>query len=1262
MTTARSFLWGRLAPVLMVMLFCAGRGGAVEYSSTSWTALEDRAALVHVPAGTKRVRLQSRDAGTGAWSTVGIVHLEGRAGTVKLRLPDGVALENLSVEASQTDPFPHSYYQGKNSFDPAPSSATGGVRNGDLMAPGALADAEAGDPGSPAAVQESDIWKWRDRTLYYYNTLRGLQVFDLSDFERPRRVGGLRMPAVGEDMYLLGSEHVVLLSNRPDSGWESNSASGPRSEVVVVRHAGTVLAEVARVPIDGSFMESRMVGSTLCVVSQKIVTTVAPEGGLMYVPRQYVYAVDFSDPALPHIRGPLDVTNSDGAWTWQSVVHATSEFLFVATNSWESVGGTHTRLNAIDLRAPGQPLAVAAQFTLAGQLRHRFQIAYANGIVTTVTEAGGAVIETWDLPRAMLGMGPAAPVPLDSLMVGRNESLFATRFDGKRVYVVTFRRIDPLFCVDLADPADLRLLGELEVPGFSTYLEAFADGSRLLSLGVEESRVAVSLFDVVTPSAPTLKSRVYFGDSEHWSWSEGNYDDKAIGFFRSEGLLLFPLQQWSREHGYRTGMQLVDATADGLRARGFIDHQFSARRGRLFDQTLVSIGGYELFVLDVSNRDQPRKVSSLTVAWPVQDAVPYGDWVVQIEDGDQVVYNNDSNDPPRQVRLRLTSKSDLDIPVAELELGHAGQLAGTTVRGTTLYALVRSMEERSDPDAEGKPVVEWSTLLTTVIVDLAAPGGPRVAGAAPSRREGYAWSYGRLESHWLPDGRLLWYPPEASNNSFWWRCGMCAIDLVGDVAIGGGFLKMPWRWGGGQPEDMLVVDVADPATARVVAREAAVPVGDNSHSGRVFLSADNRLLASWSTWSVTDTGWIEQSFVQEIDLADTAAPRRGPMATVPALVQGVYRTGSGGLVLFASRQEILVNPDATTTWTNHSIVDALAYDGVQAFLLDTIRLEGAAQMPTVVFGPHFLVLQHSSDGTKGAALRLLALDQATGKWSVLPDIALTVRWPTLEQRGGYLFASDTYQTETIALHQLPATPARTTQPLEAPVWDQSALALDLPDRAAWLPVGSYGVERLDLRALPLPPASTPRAPRDRGVVEWYTLELLPVDVVSASSQDGGFAALLKADFRFAADGDAETFADWAERHFPDSWSAVGGAIGDPDHDGFDNYSEWAFGSSPTEAHSLPEVTAALMPTEPGQPPRLILVARLNPLADIDASGISSSLVLVPQLSTDLLQWRPLNDDEVETSVTPVRRLWTLPVPADASAAYGRLRVFFAVEG
>lgn len=1246
-------LWSGLGPVAAV---------AAEFEPARWTGEADRAARVHVPDGTRRVRLLTRESASGAWTVHGMMHLDGRAGTLKVRLPDGVAWENLALEASDTDPFPHSAYQGRNRFEATSSGAMGGVRDG-MLAPGAVvnADAETADgPATTAAVQESDIWKWRDRTLYYFNTLRGLQVFDLSVAAQPKRVASLRLPAVGEDMYLAGTDHVVLLANRQARAWESGAASGPQSEIVVVRHDGASLEETARLPVDGAFMESRMVGATLCVVTQKTVESPAPGGGMNYSARLLVYAVDLNDPSRPVVRGPLDVTPSDNAWIWQPVVQATSDYLFLSSSSWTGGGAMNTWLSVIDLRDRTQPLSVGTRLPIAGQIRTRFQIACSDGTLTTVSERAGAVIETWNLAQALAGMGPALPKPIDSLLVGANEGLFATRFDGPRVHVVTFRRIDPLFCVDISDPADLRLLGELEVPGFSTYLESFADGTRLLSLGVEEGRVAASVFDVGDPSRPTLKSRVSFGDGQHGSWSEGNYDDKAIGFFRDAGLMVFPLQHWSEQDGYRTGMQLIDATADGLRARGFVDHRFNARRARVFDQTLVSIGSQELFVLDVTDRDNPVAVGSLAIAWPVRAVVPHGDRLAQLEDGD--FSHTASNAGVRPPRLRLTSKTEPDLPLAELAIAPAGLVAGTAVQGDLLYVLLRSQKESVAPGADGQPMASWKSVLTTVVIDLAAAGGPVVAGTAASERDGYGWGYDRLESQWLPDGRLVWYPSQVNNYRWWWWGPMIAVDLAVGAAADVAFAA-PWRWGGGEPDDILIVDVAAANQPRVVAREPAIVSANSIGSGRVLAAGPGRLIVTWTEWSSTESVWKEAALVQELDVSDPASVRRGPAASVPAIVTGAHRTAGGGTVLFASRQESTTNADGSVTWSGASLVDALAFDGVQAFLLDTARVEKAGWSATAVSGPHFLTLLPSPDGVAGSTAKVLGWDEPTGKWRPLDDVSLASRWPSLTVRGGYFFASEGNLVEIVAAHQWPATPAHVRQALDAPAWDFSGVSFDDADKEAWLPVDVYGVERLDLSTLPSPAGGPRISPRDKTSPEWQRLALLPAEIGPAAATLGGLPPLeATVDYAFAADADAERYEAWAIRHFPNPELPAAGVLGDPDGDGFDNYSEWAFGTSPSEAYSIPQVFTSLQPGEAGAPARLVVTAYLNPLAEVEPVPIGSYLALVPEFSDGGSDWQLIPEETLQVSHSPTRRLWSIPLTEASAATFVRLRLFFVMEG
>jgi Beta propeller domain len=98
------------------------------------------------------------------------------------------------------------------------------------------------------------------------------------------------------------------------------------------------------------------------------------------------------------------------------------------------------------------------------------------------------------------------------------EQVYAVRFVGDRAYVVTFRRIDPLYVLDLSNPADPKTVGELEVAGFSDYLFPLAN-NLLLGVGKDaDSRgvatgVKLALFDVGNPAAPAQKASITLGTS-----------------------------------------------------------------------------------------------------------------------------------------------------------------------------------------------------------------------------------------------------------------------------------------------------------------------------------------------------------------------------------------------------------------------------------------------------------------------------------------------------------------------------------------------------------------------------------------------------------------------------------------------------------------------------------------------------------------------------------------------------------------------------
>ena len=146
--------------------------------------------------------------------------------------------------------------------------------------------------------------------------------------------------------------------------------------------------------------------------------------------------------------------------------------------------------------------------------------------------------------------------------IAEGETIWSARFVGDRGYLVTFMNIDPLWVLDLSDSSDPVILGELEVPGVSTYIHP-VDDSHLLTIGIapgenglglDWSMTQVSLFDVSNTSNPTLSDSLMltpgYVDENcddiiscgwSWSWSEATYEHKAFTFWAPESLLAVPL-------------------------------------------------------------------------------------------------------------------------------------------------------------------------------------------------------------------------------------------------------------------------------------------------------------------------------------------------------------------------------------------------------------------------------------------------------------------------------------------------------------------------------------------------------------------------------------------------------------------------------------------------------------------------------------------------------------------------------------------------
>ena len=146
--------------------------------------------------------------------------------------------------------------------------------------------------------------------------------------------------------------------------------------------------------------------------------------------------------------------------------------------------------------------------------------------------------------------------------IAEGETIWSARFVGDRGYLVTFMNIDPLWVLDLSDPYEPVILGELHVPGVSTYIHPIDEDNLLTigiaggqdGLGLDWSTTQVSLFDVSNTSSPTLADTIpltpAYTDENcidimtcgwSWSYSEATYEHKAFNYWSPESLLAVPL-------------------------------------------------------------------------------------------------------------------------------------------------------------------------------------------------------------------------------------------------------------------------------------------------------------------------------------------------------------------------------------------------------------------------------------------------------------------------------------------------------------------------------------------------------------------------------------------------------------------------------------------------------------------------------------------------------------------------------------------------
>lgn len=1007
---------------------------------------------VTIPSGLRKVTLQSRTRiGAGSWVPRAVARLHGDEGTLKFELPNRRDLELIRVVADETEPLPANFYEGTNSFPGIVSSSNGGILytrgdgsaiTDDTATPGA--NPTGTFPGtSPRSVAESDIWKVAEERVYFFNVLRGLQVIDIHEPDAPVLQSTLSIPAAGEQMYLM-QDNVVVLLVQAGCYWGAQ-----KSQVILASTQEPQSRVITSLGVDGYITESRLVGTALYVASQTYRDTVE-KGVHTYTSGIVVSSFDLADPLHPVVRDTLWYPG------YNSVVSATETLLFVVSQSpsdW-----TRSVINTIDITSPDGKMSAYVSIQPAGTVRDKFKMDYQGTRFTCVSEefkdARQVRLETFFLadPRSA---GPIALRKTGDLKIADRETVFATRFDGDKAYIVTFLRIDPLFVIDLSDAANPRIAGELKVPGWSTYIQPMGD--RLVAVGTESNRVAVSLFDVSNPARPGLLSRVLLGNS--YSWSESAYNEKAVTILPEDKLILVPYSG-DTTSGYASRVQLIDLERDHLTLRGVIERPIEPRRAALHLNRIYTISSRELLAVDASNRDEPMVKNSVDLSWSVDQLFLQGDYLIELS-SQSVWWANQT-----RTQLRVARSTAADRAVATLTLSNL-PIVGATLRNGRLYLAQANVQNSfwwwGAPmmAAEQTATKENpnSTGLVTVI-DVRDPLIPRIEGQSEL---GLAASgLGRnWQPLWLGDELLVWY---AKAGFYGWPM---ALDAVNTSAVNtGAFPGWGWGWGTQGPT-LIAVDVRDPAkpaqkSELTLEKQDWWGVGDAYSAGHlVYFShlrsepmqdAGEKKEGS-DTVMVPAPLWRQRDFLDVIDYEDPKSPEVRDPVSLPGALQGL---GRGGDLLYTLNQPL----DEKGNQTMGMWLTALSFDGVSAHQIDSVILDKTWMPSVLVSGDSVFVSLPAID--LSGALMTGTLDtwslSAEGKLDRLARFELLGTPRQVVQRGALLTVLDNANRAVLldATHPTSLRQVGSTSPGGC-FWGDASKGDGALDKGFWIPLADYGV-------------------------------------------------------------------------------------------------------------------------------------------------------------------------------------------------------------
>ena len=516
-------------------------------------------------------------------------------------------------------------------------------------------------------VDEADIVKTDGEFIYYisnqkiYILSKNLELISTID-----NINNEKEKFIPKELYI-NNDKLIILGNY--SKFSTNNISNKNTEIINIDESQEILTDdviinsenfakamvydinkkdspklIREVGLDGFYINSRMINDNIYFVSSKNIlynNNLKDEEILPYtedsIRDENKKMISYSDIAYFKdvntynymIVGGFNINNSEEVQTEtffgaSDNIYANKENLYITELKIEN-NMDKTIIYKFKLGENG--IILECKGEVEGYLNNQFSMDEYEGNLRVATTISKNEIY-YDSTDTTIVMGTNQDVSnkltiLDDNLkeigkienMAQDEKIYAVRFIGKIGYIVTFKQTDPLFVIDLSDPTNPIIKGELKIPGYSSYLHPY-DDTHIIGIGyntkenssggIVNTNMKISMFDISDLENPREMYTMDIG--EEYVYSELEYNHKALFINKDKNLIGFPLTYNGKNSFILIKINLENGFEKYNEITKELNYKTNINRGIYINSVFYTLAENEIISYDLNTMKEQNKL------------------------------------------------------------------------------------------------------------------------------------------------------------------------------------------------------------------------------------------------------------------------------------------------------------------------------------------------------------------------------------------------------------------------------------------------------------------------------------------------------------------------------------------------------------------------------------------------------------------------------------------------------------------------------